>query len=218
MGRLRLVYFYGSDGVGKTTHAKIALYVLRRLGIPAVHTNLKLHHTLSYFILKLVLGQGSLEWYLGFPEPTRTKIRRPLAILEILSTFIALFFRIILFWMLGYTIVCDRYVIDTLVTLSAFLGDRKILNNWFAETMLKTIPHDSLLIHLDSDANTILSRKKDEPLTRSLINYYRKIYHAYTSYLYEDRFRILVINTSRKSILDTAKKYLRILYSLAKRR
>lgn len=216
MSKFRMVYIYGPDGAGKTTHARIAFHTLKKLGVPVVYCNLKFHHMLSYPVLRLLLRPGCSEWYRGFPEPIRGKLRTPLTLLESLSILVAIFFRVVVFWIFGYVLVCERYVIDSLVTLSAFLGNKNILKGWFARAILRTIPQSSLLVQVDATINTLLERKWYEPITPRLAQYYRILYHAYTSYLRMMGFDVIIIDTSNTPINDAAKSYLKKLHILAR--
>ncbi|RLG16777.1 hypothetical protein DRN63_03855 [Nanoarchaeota archaeon] len=205
------IYLYGPDGAGKTTHAKIITYYLMRLGYPTKYANVKFHHMLSYIILRLLYRSNNSEWYKGFPPPLRKRIRSPWKILELMSIIPAIFFRVLLFIILGYVVVCDRFVIDTLVTLSYFLRDKKILKGWYAKSLIRFIPKNAGVIHLDANVETLLERKKDEPLTTGIVEYYKIAYTAYTKYLKELGYKVMEIRTDRKSITEVTQVYIPII-------
>lgn len=175
----KLIYFFGPDGVGKTTHANLIANRLRLMGFRTWRASMKHHHTIAYLILKLMEKSGyNLQMinYHGFHEELTRKIKIVWKFIEITSFFIALIYRVCLPAFLGYIIVCDRYVLDTLVTLSYFFKEPKFVLSIFARVLVKLIPKNSFLFHLDADAKIITLRKLDEPLTFELIEYYRRMY------------------------------------------
>ncbi|MEM3610245.1 MAG: hypothetical protein QW076_05090, partial [Candidatus Anstonellales archaeon] len=96
--------------------------------------------------------------------------------IEFISILPVIFYRIHFPMILGYVIICDRYVLDTLVTLSYFLREQKFVLGIFARLLVKLIPKSSLLVLFDANTNIIILRKPDEPLNMELITYYRRMY------------------------------------------
>ncbi|MEM2704257.1 MAG: hypothetical protein QXR45_13990 [Candidatus Bathyarchaeia archaeon] len=175
----KLIYFFGPDGTGKTTHADLIAASLKLMGFRVWRAKIKHHHTIVYLILKLMeKGNYNVQMinYYGFHEELTHKIRSVWKIIEIASFFIALMYRVYLPALLGYIVVCDRYVLDTIVTLSYFLKEPNFVLSTYAKVLVGLIPKNSFLFHLDADTNTIMFRKLDEPLTYELIEYYRRIY------------------------------------------
>jgi len=175
----KLIYFFGPDGTGKTTHANLIAARLKLRGFRVWRANMKHHHTIAYLILKLMKKGGynvQMINYYGFHEELMRKIKIAWKLIEIASFFIALMYRVYLPALLGYIVVCDRYVLDTLVTLSYFFKEPKFVLGIFARVLVKLIPKNSFLFHLDANAKTIMLRKLDEPLTSEQIEYYRRMY------------------------------------------
>lgn len=174
-----MIYFFGPDGTGKTTHADLIATRLRWMGYKVWRTGVKQHHTLAYLILKLIERGGydlqRINYY-GFHKELADKMNFIWKFIEITSFFMAWFYRIYLPFLLGYIVVCDRYVLDTLVTLSYFLKEPKFIASKFARLLIKLMPKKSLLIYLEADTQIIMLRKLDEPLTLELIEYYKRIY------------------------------------------
>ncbi len=203
-----MVYLFGSDGTGKTTHADLLALYLERKGYRTRRATVKQHHTLSYVLLKLLTykkpDKESIN-YFGFDNQLGRKIRAPWKILELISVIPAVFYRVLLPLFLGYLVVCDRYLIDTLVTLSYFLKDPKILSSPASKLLLKLIPKRSLLFCFEADTNTILQRKKDEPLTVQLIDYYKNAYRHLSQW---SGLRAILIDTSNNSVEEVQAKIL----------
>ncbi len=78
--------------------------------------------------------------------------------------------------LLGYQVVAERYVIDTLVYNSYFIGGDF---DAYARILLMMIPRNSLLIHLDARKEDVLARRKGDILSEEFIEHqltqYRKI-------------------------------------------
>ncbi|MEM1646305.1 MAG: hypothetical protein QXL96_10695 [Ignisphaera sp.] len=201
----KLIYFFGSDGTGKTTQAELVSSWLRRRGYKVWRASIKHHHSLSYIILKTISygnPYGKIISYYGFNGVLAQKIKTPWKILELMSLFLAVFYRVLLPLLLGYVIVCDRYVLDTLVTLSYFLKDPGLVTGVPIKLMVKLIPKNSLLFYLDAETKVILRRKKDEPLTTYLIEYYRKAYRIVNKQLKVLNIAVIQINTTDTSMTD----------------
>ena len=205
-----MIYFTGCDGTGKTTHAKLVLHYLTKIGIKAVYTNVKIHHVLSYILLTLWLRyNNSVILYIGSKAIHRA--RTAWLLLELLSIIPALLFRVFIYMALGYIIVCDRYVVDTITTLSLFLNYKALLHSSIAIAFIKLVPKQSLVIFLDADTNTILNRKYYEALTHSIVDYYRKAYSILFKMFRTMNYNVIYIRTDKHSIAETFKIYVRYL-------
>jgi len=211
--RCKMIYFFGSDGTGKTTHADLTALYLRRKGYRTWRASVKQHHTFAYLLLKLLSsgnpGGRALSYY-GFSDELKRKIRTPWKILELVSLFPALLYRVLLPQLLGCIVVCDRCVLDTLVSLSYFLKDQRLISGICAKLLASMIPKNAVLFYMNADTVTILRRKKCEPLTPRLIEYYKDAYETLIKRL---KLRITMIDTSRVSIEDVQKLMLRAIAS-----
>jgi len=203
-----MIYLFGPDGTGKTTHAELTSQYLRSRGYKTWRASVKQHHTLSYLLLKL-LSNEKPDWqaihYYGFNDGLKHKIKTPWKLLEILSLFPAIFYRVLLPLLLGYIVVCDRYVLDTLVTLSYFLDDQKLLSGISAKLLASMIPRDSVLFYMNADTEVILQRKRDEPLTSKLIDYYKG---AYKALIKQFNLKTITIDTETTQVEDVQKMIL----------
>lgn len=199
----KLIYFFGPDGTGKTTHANLITDCLRLLNFRVWRASVKQHHTLAYLLLRtLCCGDpnGKAINYYGFNDALIRRIRTPWKILELVSLFPAVFYRVILPLLLGYVVVCDRYVLDTLAVLSYFLKDPKLKSGLYAKLMVGLIPRDAILFYLDAETDIILQRKLKEPLTIHLIEYYRRAYEVIVEQLRVQGLAVARINTTTTSI------------------
>ncbi|MEM3739763.1 MAG: hypothetical protein QXP84_03110 [Candidatus Korarchaeum sp.] len=175
----KLIYFFGPDGTGKTTHANLIADYLRLRGFKVWRSRIKYHHTFAYVLLKLMNFCGynvNIISYYGFPKELAHKINSIWKIIEFFSLLLAIFYRIYLPMLLGYIVVCDRYVLDSIATLSYFLKDQRFSLSIFARILVELIPKNSLLVFFDAEIDVIIIRKLDEPLNAKLIMYYKRIY------------------------------------------
>lgn len=211
-----MIYFFGPDGAGKTTHAILISSWLRERGFKVWKTSVKFHHMLSYVVLKL-LCTGDLTKspliYKGFSGDLAKRIRVPWILLEFVSLALTILYRVIIPMSLGYVVVCDRYVLDTLVTLSYFLKDPRLLVGRFFKIMVGLLPKDVILLYLDAETKVLLDRKRDEPLSHDMINYYRISYNIIIRQLRDLGKDLMIADTSEKTIGDVHRvivKYLTV--------
>ncbi|MGB9826903.1 MAG: hypothetical protein ACPLSM_00085 [Thermosphaera sp.] len=198
----KMIYFFGPDGTGKTTHAEHVASYLRRKGCRVWRTGVKHHHTLAYLLLKLLSGKnpdGLPLSYYGFNDELKQKIRTPWKMLELISLLPAIFYRVLLPQLLGYIVICDRYLLDTLVTLSYFLNDQELITGTYARLLTLMIPKHAVLFYMNANTETILQRKKDEPLTSKLVEYYKL---AYQIIIRQVKLKVVTIDTSNAKIED----------------
>ena len=60
--------------------------------------------------------------------------------------------------LLGYHVVAERYVIDTIVYNQFFIGESF---NPYTSILLRMIPKDALLIHMDANIEDVLKRREE---------------------------------------------------------
>jgi thymidylate kinase len=75
----------------------------------------------------------------------------------------------------GYTIVCDRFVYDTLVDLMVDLKDFEIHKKNLGALFLGLAPKNAIVIHLDLDEK-IISERREDLKADSTLGFRRKLY------------------------------------------
>jgi thymidylate kinase len=128
----------------------------------------------------------------------------------------------------GYTLIAERYLIDTITTIAYFLDDPKFVTSATSRMLLRFIPKETEFIFLDADFETIYQRRAKfykKPCAESnrgffnygalpsaalepshFINFQRKIYANLAS-----SYNALVIDTSQSSPTETFSQIVRYL-------
>jgi hypothetical protein len=127
------------------------------------------------------------------------------ALTEFFSVLPLLLIKVILPIELGYFIVADRYVLDTIVSIAYYLNDPNFIKHRIARILLKFIPSNSVLIHLDADYGTLIVRRGKLVEPRSFIDFQKTGYARLCQFIPS-----YYINTSRLTIDETSKVILKI--------
>jgi len=204
-----LIAFFGADGTGKTTHADFLSNYLKSKNIKIKKVWIRSPHTLAYIISVLFVKVGFFR-IVSNPYGKRRKfpkvdINWPLRFfwsqLEFVSVIPLIIVKIRLPLLLGYTIVAERYVIDTIVTVAYYISDMNFLQSFTAKILLLFIPKEAVLIHLDSDYATLLRRRGSSVEARNFIEFQRKGYK-----IVDNLIKSNFIDTSKNSVEDTFNK------------
>lgn len=186
----------GIDGVGKTTHVNLILEHLREKGIKCEYKWLRFHHYLSIPLLAFcrVAGYTRVSTLGGTQKCSYHEFHRSKLVSTIYpwillaDTVISTTFKVYIPMMLGTSIVCDRFVYDTLIDLATATKDSHIHNKLVGRLFLNLIPNNSKFVMLTLNKQTILSRRselKDDTT-------FDERYELYKSF--EDIFDIAVVD------------------------
>lgn len=175
-----LVSFSGIDGAGKTTHAKYIRQVLRKHDIECDYV----YGRLEPFILKpfIMIGRriflkerDMFKDYRGYSNGKRKKIKdHPLLFkiyyfIMLLDYLIQLFIKVKIPFFIGRSIICDRYIFDTVI------NDFAVDMNYSNKKMKKEIdkffrffPKPTLPFFIDISVDIAFKRKDDTPSQKYL--------------------------------------------------
>uniref|UniRef100_A0A7J3YTB8 Thymidylate kinase n=1 Tax=Ignisphaera aggregans TaxID=334771 RepID=A0A7J3YTB8_9CREN len=175
----KVIAICGIDGSGKTTQIKLLEKHLRRRGFRVKRLWFRWVAFLSYPFLALSRLLGYTKWKtisrsnVRYAE-RRFYMNRALASLwPYLLTWDAFIYSILKIKVrriLGYTILCDRFIPDIVVDLMCEIKDYRLVKRLVGRILLSLIPKDSKLIIIDVAESTAYSRKHDIPS----INYLRE--------------------------------------------
>jgi len=198
--------FFGTDGTGKSTHVNLLTVYLKSKGFRTKHVWIRAHHTLCFILARLFMHLGYYELVMTL-NGTLVKVFNPVinktfrkvwGLLEFLSVIPHVLFKVELPRWLGYHIVADRYVVDTIVSVSYLLRRNAFFEGYCARFMLRLIPQDSILIQMSAEIRTIIDRKGHDPLTYEFVQFQEKAYKALASFL-----GAIKVDTTEKNVEET---------------
>jgi len=188
----------GIDGVGKTTHVNLLLEHLREKGIKCQYKWLRFHHYFSLPLLAFcrVAGYTRVSTLGGKQKCSYHEFYRSKVVsfiypwILLLDTALSTTVKVYIPMLFGNTIVCDRFVYDTLIDLAVATKDPEIYKKPVGKLFLSLIPNNAKFVMLTLDKQTILSRRpelKDDITFNERYNLYR---------LFADRFGLDIIDNS----------------------
>lgn len=159
----------GIDGVGKTTHVNLILEHLRKKGIKCQYKWLRFHHLFSLPLLAFcrvagytrvsTLGESQKCSYHEFYKSRLISTIYPWVLFFDTLLFTTIKVYIPMFF--GTSIVCDRFVYDTLIDMAVATKNHEIYKKPVGKLFLRLIPKNALFVMLDLDKSTILSRRPE---------------------------------------------------------
>ncbi|CCC81983.1 Thymidylate kinase family protein [Thermoproteus tenax Kra 1] len=191
-----LIYILGPEGAGKTTQAYLVKrYLEKRYRLPVVITEVRSNNLFMYLLIKFLIWCGRAEYY-RYPDVYISRVDR-LFIGRIINTWLILetaafltahVLKVLLFRLMGYTVIVTRHVIDFLVDMYAIgLSSHKITRTHLIITrlLLRLFSAHSIIIYLDAGYSSLLARYRKrgsytEP--RGWIEFYRTLSKSLLSF------------------------------------
>ncbi len=172
-----LICIVGPDGTGKSTQAAYLVDTLRQDGVDCEYKWLRFNHLLSLPILIVARMLGLSEVVtlsdgkkIGYHYYWRSNlISRIYPVTMYLDTSLNYIFRVYLpIKLLKKTIICDRFVYDTIIDVMISTG-RSDPDNWmFSKLFTSIIPKRCMGILLTADEDTLRQRRNDVLLDKNL--------------------------------------------------
>lgn len=220
-----MIHFFGPDGSGKSTHVNILFNTLRKRDIKVKKCWVRSPHTLAFLLWRFLIKIGFCRIVLNplgvafeYPAVDRSKALKLIWTLIEFFSIIPLIIKIRIWIYRGYTLIAERYILDSVVTVAYFVNDIGFLNGRISRLFLYFIPKKTIFIFLDSDYQTIFRRRSgllnvtnNNPQMRygavpktavepkDFINFQRRAYKVLSKL-----FGALEINTSFYSIKETS--------------
>jgi len=204
----------GLDGSGKTTLVEWLVEYLKSKGYKTKYVWIKSQHTLAYLISQALTALG---WRRTFRNPngitvSRFKVyegtfaREIWPAIEFLSVLPLIIFKVRLPLLLGYRIVLDRYIIDTIVSISLNTQNMNFANSLIGTLLLKMITKECTVIILDIDTSTALKRRPDIEYALYEIENEMKLYRVLAR-----KMKASSLDTTTQSIEQIRKKVVDLL-------
>lgn len=159
----------GIDGVGKTTHVNLILEHLRGKGIKCQYKWLRFHYLFSLPLLVFcrvvgytrvsTLGDSQKCSYHEFYKSRFVSSVYPWILF--VDTFLFTTIKVYIPMFFGISIVCDRFVYDTLIDVAVATKDHEIYKKTVGKLFLKLIPKNAHLVMLSLDKSTIFLRRPE---------------------------------------------------------
>ena len=194
----RAIIFFGPDGSGKTTQANMLISELNRKGIRNKKLWLRSLHTLAFLISRASMYIMKLDdiYQLRTKYSNHTAFRVVWYFIEFVSILPLILAKFYLPLLQGYVIVAERFVIDWVVSIAYATNNPSLVDSWFASFVIYFIPKQSVLVYIDAEYSSILSRRGAEDSSES-IEFQRTCYSKFAHKLHALR-----IDSSNKNICE----------------
>lgn len=223
--KYKFIYFLGVEGSGKTTYFSLLLRLFTRCKIKARYIAIRSNHLFTYILMNIVssIVPSIKERKQYYGDALRAfmntdlwrRLYYPLLFyLDLLSVLVLALVKVLLPLHLGYVVVAENYVIDTLADIQRrlHLVGRKYALSVASKLLLRLIPMYSIVVYLYADYNTLCRRylmrgSQTEPYAyisvraKQLLNLLKFASNA----------RIHIVDT-RANILSVFRKILRSLF------
>ncbi len=138
---VNLVHFYGPDGAGKTTQVKLVLNYYRNQGFKVRKYWTRSPHTFAFFLWKFLVHIGFYRAVVNvFDVQVKTPaiqnsafLKRVWSLIDFFSV-LPLIMQAQLFQKRGYTLIAERYLLDTIATIAYFIYDFDFPKSFIAKT------------------------------------------------------------------------------------
>ncbi|MEM4468894.1 MAG: hypothetical protein QXS32_07520 [Candidatus Nezhaarchaeales archaeon] len=210
----KLIYILGPEGAGKTTTANLLSHYIRSGWTDKVKiTEIRSSHLYVYLLKSLLMKLGRVEYY-KYPRGFLIKridrlylsrIIKFLLFAELTAIVVLALIKVRLHLLLGYVVICTRYVIDTIIDLLAYTlvapQGRLLVYKFIMPILLRLIPEGLPIIYLDANYDVLVKRYEErnsylEP--PNWISFYRSMSRAILRAVL-GHYKVVVIDTSSKS-------------------
>jgi len=208
-----LIVFFGPDGAGKTTIARLLIHYLKKRGYHVVYIKMRAHHLFMYLLIHI------LQLLNVIPETHSPRIlhyslrrvfgkSRLYPWLEVINVVLWYILHTIIYRLRGYIIVADRFSPDTFVSIS--LVNSKI--NKTIKRILLSLCTGCVAVYIFSHPQILLYRKQDENLSLNYLKYELILYNNIFRELAKVTKSIIIINTTKLSPTTSLAKILQRIF------
>jgi energy-coupling factor transporter ATP-binding protein EcfA2 len=222
MKRGVFIYFLGPEGGGKSTQINILKRLFKNIGMKKVHyapklrtRNVVMRLLFKRFIPEYFSSASSAGTWRGASK-RELKLYPLLFLFEVFTTIAVALFSAYIFYLMGYLVVCEDYLIDVVCDLErdhVRFGLKRIFFIIALNVLLRLVPsNDTILIFLNADYDVLKKRYlmrngKIEPFDYISVRVSRSLYYfnLYKRRYYIDNSNLSIEETSRL-IIDVLQK------------
>jgi len=129
--------------------------------------------------------------------------RRIWSVIEVVSIIPVVLLQVYIPLFLGYAVVAERYVVDSIASIAYFLDDERFASSPMARFLLTFVPKGTLFVHVDAPYYTVLSRRGKWAGPSDYTEFHRRVY-----YVLSKRVAAVHVDTSKLSIEKAHEKIL----------
>jgi len=235
----RVIAFFGPDGAGKSTQARLLVGYLKSRGFDVKQAWVRSVHSFTFLIWVLFRRLGLLHQrsdipFQGIAKPAISYLREdpygavsPISMnppilrgpvsrliwstIEVASIIPIIMLQVYIPLLKGQHVVAERYVVDSVTTIAYFVNDPNFIRSPFAKILLAFVPNGTVFVYVDADYDTIVERRGRVAGPYEYTLFHRQIYNKLTPIV-----GAIYVNTSKVSIYETHQRILNSILSRAK--
>ncbi len=170
---------------------------LKEKGRRVLNVRIRANHTVSFVLLGFMQRLGFINKNVSFEglNPTLAKKMAKLwPFIEFASIVPLVILRVGLPLRLGFTVVCERYVVDTIVSVAYLFNNPLLVDGVAEKILLGFIPKGATIVHLTAQEKLLLKRRRDEPVTCGFLHFQIQMYNAYAK-----KLKAVSLDTTRRN-------------------
>jgi thymidylate kinase len=167
--RYKIICFSGIDGSGKSAHARRLFYELEAAGVKCKYKWLRSPHLLTFFPMAFYKLRDSKEkrdsTTSGRDGSVKSRIKAnrfiatAWALIVFVDSFLSMVTNVYLPALFSYTLILDRFAIDTLLDVAISLKKEELIFSTTGRMFLNLVPRNSVVLIFDVGEALAASRR-----------------------------------------------------------
>ena len=225
----RIIAFFGPDGAGKSTQAKLLVDFLESKGFKTKRAWIRSTHTFAYLLWLVFYRLNLCDDRSGFLKKMRTGFAvsylnedpygtvSPItmspprlkghfskfvwSVIELVGIVPVVVLQVYLPVVLGRVVVAERFVVDSIASIAYFLDNENFFRSWQARFLLGLVPKGTVFVFIDATYDSILSRRGGVAGPREYTEFNRRLYFEISP-----RVGAYYVDASKDSVEEASKK------------